>query len=112
MSAGKPAAGSIDLPYDDCCPATHDPSLGAAACLLSGCPIHTQQPEASLRCFAPDSCRPAAVGAASDLAALHPAPAEAKLLLLLLGGSTACSRAPSNRTCPWPTTQEQQLGCW
>lgn len=103
MAAGKPAAVSTDLQHAaDCYLAAHGPSLGAAgACLLAGCPIHTQPPEASLHCFAHGSCRPAAVGAASVHADLHSDPAEAKLLLLLLlAGSAACSKAPSSRTCP------------
>lgn len=114
MAADNPAAGSTDpLNVAGCCPVAHELCHAAAACWAVGWPKHSQLPVASLSCLVHAPCNHVTDEALLGLHAHVTAPAvEAKqlLLLLLLGGSTVGSRAPSSRTYPLPATQPQVAG--
>lgn len=115
MAAGKPAAGSIDLPgVADYHSVANDLGPAAAACLDADWPKHTQVLLASQRCLVHAPCSRAADEAMPDLHAHLAAPVvEAiQLWLLLLGGSAAGSKAPSGQTCPVPATQNNSGEGW
>lgn len=106
-AAGNPAAGSIDLlnVAGYCHVAL---CLAAAACLDAGLPKHSQLPVASLHYLVHAPCSCVADEAVLGLQPHSPAPAVEARQLLLLGGSTVDSRAPSSRTYRLPAAQS----CW
>ena len=108
MAAGKPAAGSTDLPsVADYHSVPNDLGLAAAACLDTDWPKHSQVLLACQRCPVHAPCSHVAVEAMLGLHAHLAAPVVEAIRqwLLLPGGSAAGSRAPSGRTCPVPATQ-------